>query len=101
MAVVNPNGALKVYFKKDGSAPLLQYGYGSYGMTMDPGFSTSIISLLDRGFVYAIAHIRGGQEMGRAWYENGKLLQKKNTFTDFIDVTEFLLREKFAEGTVK
>ena len=84
-------------FKKDGSAPLLQYGYGSYGLTMDPSFSITTISLLDRGFVYAIAHIRGGQEMGRAWYENGKLLNKKNTFTDFIDVTRFLVAEKYAD----
>jgi len=83
--------------KKDGSAPLLQYGYGSYGSTTDPAFSTTAISLLDRGFVYAIAHIRGGQEMGRAWYENGKLLNKRNTFTDFIDVTRFLVAQKYVD----
>ena len=83
-------------FKRDGSAALLQYGYGSYGASMDPGFSASIISLLDRGMIYALAHIRGGQEMGRAWYENGKLLHKKNTFTDFIDVTRWLVAEKYA-----
>jgi len=82
-------------FRRDGSAPLLQYAYGSYGYSMNPTFSSVRLSLLDRGFVYAIAHIRGGQEMGRAWYENGKLLRKMNTFTDFIDVTEFLVREKY------
>ena len=83
-------------FKRDGSAAMLQYGYGSYGASMDPAFSASIISLLDRGMIYALAHIRGGQEMGRAWYEDGKLLHKKNTFTDFIDVTRWLVAEKYA-----
>lgn len=83
-------------FEKNGQAALLQYGYGSYGLSMDPGFSVSVVSLLDRGMAYAIAHIRGGQEMGRAWYENGKLLNKKNTFTDFIDVTEFLVQQGYA-----
>lgn len=75
----------------DGNNPLLQYGYGSYGISMNPRFNSSIISLLDRGFIYAIAHIRGGQEMGRQWYEDGKLLNKMNTFTDFIDVSLFLI----------
>jgi oligopeptidase B len=84
-------------FRKDGTAPLLQYGYGSYGSSIDPGFSYSVISLLDRGFVYAIAHIRGGQEMGRDWYENGRLLNKRNTFTDFIDVTRYLVAQKYAD----
>ena len=84
-------------FSKDGSAPLLQYGYGSYGVSMDPQFSYTTISLLDRGFVYAIAHIRGGQEMGRRWYEDGKLLNKRNTFTDFIDVTRYLVERKYAD----
>jgi oligopeptidase B len=83
--------------RKDGSAPLFQYGYGSYGLSMDPGFSASVVSLLDRGFIYAIAHIRGGQEMGRNWYESGKLLKKQNTFNDFIDVTRFLVQEKYAD----
>jgi oligopeptidase B len=83
-------------FKRDGSAALLQYGYGSYGASMDPGFNSNVLSLVDRGMVYAIAHIRGGQEMGRAWYEDGKLLKKMNTFTDFIDVTDFLVAEKYA-----
>ncbi|TAA28883.1 S9 family peptidase [Pseudoxanthomonas winnipegensis] len=83
-------------FKKDGTAALLQYGYGSYGLSMDPGFSGPVVSLLDRGMVYAIAHIRGGEEMGRAWYDNGKLLKKKNTFTDFIDVTEALVKQGYA-----
>ena len=83
-------------FEKDGTAPLLQYGYGSYGASMDPSFNLPVVSLLDRGVVYAIAHIRGGQEMGRHWYESGKLLTKKNTFTDFIDVTKHLVAEGYA-----
>lgn len=82
---------------RDGSAPLLQYGYGSYGISMDPSFSSTLLSLLDRGFVYALAHVRGGQEMGRAWYENGKLLNKMNTFTDFIDVTRWLVANRYAD----
>ena len=82
----------------DGSAPLYQYGYGSYGASMDPTFSTSRLSLVNRGFVYAIAHIRGGQEMGRAWYEQGRLLNKKNTFTDFIDVTDHLINEGWVDA---
>ncbi|MFY7827575.1 MAG: S9 family peptidase [Flectobacillus sp.] len=82
-------------FKKDGSQPLLQYAYGSYGYSIDPYFSAARLSLLDRGFAFAIAHIRGGQEMGRLWYENGKMLQKKNTFFDFIDVSEYLIQEKW------
>jgi oligopeptidase B len=82
-------------FDKNGKAPLLLYGYGSYGMSMDASFSSSRLSLLNRGFVFAIAHIRGGQEMGRSWYENGKLMHKMNTFTDFIDCAEFLAREKY------
>ena len=83
-------------FQKDGRAPLLQYAYGSYGNSIDPGFNLPVVSLLDRGMVYAIAHIRGGQEMGRKWYDDGKLFQKKNTFTDFIDVTDFLVGEGYA-----
>ena len=83
-------------FKPDGTAAVLQYAYGSYGMSMDPGFNLSVVSLIDRGMVYAIAHIRGGQEMGRQWYDNGKLLNKKNTFTDFIDVTDMLVKEGYA-----
>ncbi|MBN8264636.1 MAG: S9 family peptidase [Xanthomonadales bacterium] len=83
-------------FEKNGKAALLQYGYGSYGASMDPGFSVTTVSLLDRGMAYAIAHIRGGQEMGRQWYEDGKLLHKQNTFTDFIDVTDFLVKEGYA-----
>jgi oligopeptidase B len=81
--------------KKDGAAPLLLYGYGSYGASMDASFSSARLSLLNRGFVFAIAHIRGGQEMGRHWYEDGKLMKKKNTFTDFIDCAEFLIKEKY------
>ena len=83
-------------FVRDGSAPLLQYAYGSYGLSTDPGFSSARFSLVDRGFVYAIAHIRGGQEMGRAWYDDGRLLHKKNSFADFIDVTHFLVAERYA-----
>ncbi len=82
-------------FRKDGSHPLLLYGYGSYGATMDASFDAARLSLLDRGFAYAIAHIRGGQELGRAWYEDGKLLKKRNTFTDFIACGEHLVRESF------
>ncbi|XP_024025988.1 uncharacterized protein LOC21405850 [Morus notabilis] len=81
--------------KLDGSDPLLLYGYGSYEICIDPSFRTSRLSLLDRGFIYAIAHIRGGGEMGRQWYEKGKLLKKKNTFTDFIACAEYLIREKY------
>ncbi len=83
-------------FVRDGSAPLLQYAYGSYGLSMDAAFSSARFSLIDRGVVYAIAHIRGGQEMGRAWYDDGRLLHKKNTFADFIDVTHFLVAEGYA-----
>lgn len=82
-------------FRKNGKAPLYQYAYGSYGSSSDPRFRSNIISLLDRGFAYAIAHIRGGQEMGRRWYDDGKLLNKRNTFTDFIDVTRFLVEQKY------
>ena len=83
-------------FKKDGSAPLYQYAYGSYGSSSAPSFRSSVLSLVDRGFVYAIAHIRGGQEMGRHWYEDGKLLKKINTFTDYIDVTDYLVKQQYA-----
>ena len=76
---------------QDGTAPMLQYAYGSYGFSMDPGFASARFSLIDRGFVYAIAHIRGGQEMGRTWYDDGRLLKKKNSFNDFVDVTRFLV----------
>lgn len=86
----------KDLFQRNGQSSLLLYGYGSYGLSMDPYFSFSRLSLLDRGFVYAIAHIRGGQEMGRKWYEEGKLLKKKNTFYDFIDCGEYLVQEKYA-----
>lgn len=84
--------------KKDGKNPLVLYGYGSYGATMDVYFSSSRLSLLDRGFVFAIAHIRGGEEMGRQWYEDGKLLKKKNTFLDFIACGEYLVKEKFTNN---
>jgi oligopeptidase B len=83
-------------FARNGSAPLLQYGYGAYGLSMDPSFSSARLSLLDRGFVYAIAHVRGGQEMGRAWYDTGRKLHKKNTFNDFLDVTRALVESRYA-----
>lgn len=81
--------------KRDGQNPLLLYGYGAYGLSLDPAFTSPRLSLLDRGFIYAIAHVRGGQELGRQWYEDGKLLKKKNTFTDFIACAEYLIRERF------
>jgi len=81
--------------KLDGNNPALIYGYGSYGATMSPYFSSTRLSLLDRGFVYAIAHIRGSQYMGRQWYEDGKLLKKMNTFTDFNDCAEYLIEQKY------
>jgi oligopeptidase B len=81
----------------DGTAPCLLHGYGSYGHNTDPDFSIPRLNLLDRGFVYAIAHIRGGQEMGRYWYDDGKLLKKKNTFTDFIDAADYLVNEKICD----
>jgi oligopeptidase B len=81
--------------KKDGKNPLLLYAYGSYGASMDPYFSSIRLSLLDRGFIYAIAHIRGGEDLGREWYENGKLLKKKNTFTDFIDCSKYVIEQKY------
>ena len=83
--------------RRDGTAPLLLEGYGSYGLSYDPDFSIPRLSLLDRGFVVAIAHVRGGQEMGRAWYEDGKLLNKQNTFNDFVDATRFLVKEGYAD----
>ncbi|WP_309984273.1 MULTISPECIES: S9 family peptidase [Dyadobacter] len=90
---------------KSAETPLLLYAYGSYGNSMDAAFSSTRLSLLNRGFIYAIAHIRGGQEMGRQWYEDGKMFKKKNTFNDFIDCAEHLIKENytskehlFAEG---
>ncbi len=82
-------------FPKDGSRPFLLYAYGSYGSTTEPDFDSSVLSLVDRGFGYAIAHVRGGQEMGRRWYDDGKMMHKKNTFNDFIDVAEYLVRERY------
>jgi oligopeptidase B len=84
--------------KLDGNNPLLQYAYGSYGSTIDPSFSTIRLSLLDRGFIYAISHIRGGEYLGRHWYEKGKLLTKINTFTDFIDCSKFLIEQKYTSN---
>lgn len=83
----------------DGSAPLLLYGYGSYGLSMNADFQSPRLSLLDRGCVFAIAHVRGGQELGRQWYDDGKLLKKKNTFTDFIACGEHLVRERYTSRT--
>ena len=87
--------AYKKGFKKDGQSPMLLYGYGSYAIPMDPGFSATRLSLMDRGFAYAIAHIRGGTDMGYSWYEDGKLLKKKNSFRDFIASAEMLVAQKF------
>ena len=91
LSLVYRAGSMRV-----GTAAMLQYAYGSYGSSMDPGFSVTNVSLLDRGMVYAIAHIRGGQEMGRKWYEDGKLFRKKNSFNDFIDVTDDLVTKGYA-----
>ncbi|WZL89469.1 S9 family peptidase [Salinimicrobium sp. 3283s] len=84
--------------KRDGKNPVLQYAYGSYGSTIDPYFSNVRLSLLDRGFIFVIAHVRGGEYLGRQWYEDGKLLKKKNTFTDFIDCTRYLIEEKYTSA---
>jgi oligopeptidase B len=85
-------------WKRDGAQPLLLYAYGSYGVTMEPTFNSSVLSLVDRGFTYAIAHIRGGQEMGRQWYDDGKMLRKKNTFNDFVDVAEYLVKNRYTNA---
>jgi len=82
-------------WKQDGTHPLLEYAYGSYGSTTEATFNSSVLSLVDRGFGYAIAHIRGGQEMGRKWYDDGKMMKKKNTFNDFVDVGQYLVDNKF------
>jgi oligopeptidase B len=84
--------------KKDGNSPLHLYGYGSYGSSQDASFSSARLSLLNRGFAFAIAHVRGGQEMGRSWYEDGKMMKKINTFTDFIDCAEYLIANKFTSA---
>ena len=93
--------AISLVYHKDtdpkAGGPLYLYGYGSYGATMDPYFSSSRLTLLDRGFIWAVAHIRGGQYLGRPWYEDGKLLKKKNTFTDFIDASKFLIEENYTQ----
>jgi oligopeptidase B len=82
-------------FKRDGSAPLYIDGYGAYGLSNDPYFSSNRVSMLDRGFVIALAHVRGGAELGQGWYEAGRLLAKQNTFNDFVDVTDHLVRERY------
>ncbi len=93
---------VSIVYRKDTKinekTPLLLYAYGSYGATMDPYFSSSRLSLLDRGFIYALAHIRGGQELGRPWYEDGKMLKKKNTFNDFVDVSKYLIDKKYTSA---
>jgi oligopeptidase B len=86
---------LRKGFPKDGSRPFLLYAYGAYGSTSEPDFDATVLSLVDRGFGYALAHIRGGQEMGRRWYEDGKMMRKKNSFYDFIDAAEYLVRERY------
>ena len=94
--------AMSIVYKKgiklDGTNPVLQYAYGSYGSTIDPSFSSIRLSLLDRGFIYAIAHIRGSEYLGRPWYENGKLLTKKNTFTDFVDCSKYLIDNHYTSN---
>ena len=85
----------KALFNKDGSNPLYQYGYGSYGYTIEPDFSSSVLSLLDRGVVYAIAHVRGSEMLGRAWYDDGRMLNKQNSFNDFVDVTKALVEQGY------
>jgi oligopeptidase B len=89
---------LKKGAQPDGQSPLLLYAYGSYGATTEPTFRSGVLSLVDRGFVYAIAHIRGGQEMGRGWYDDGKMLSKRNTFYDFEDVAEWLVKERYTSS---
>jgi oligopeptidase B len=93
VSLLMPRGA-----RLDGSSPLLLYAYGSYGATMEPGFNSNVLSLVDRGMIYAIAHIRGGQEMGRQWYDDGKMLRKLNTFNDFIDVAEYLIKAGYTRA---
>lgn len=90
--------AYKKGLEIDSDTPMLLYGYGSYGINMDAYFSVTRLSLLDRGFIYAMAHIRGGEEMGRAWYEDGKLLKKKNTFNDFIDISKYFIDNKYTSA---
>ncbi len=82
-------------FERDGTQPLYLYGYGAYGVAMSPSFSSARLSLLDRGFAYAIAHVRGGDELGYAWYEAGKLDRRTNTFNDFVDAAEFLIQQRY------
>src|SRR5690625_6626778 len=84
--------------KLNKNTPLLQYGYGSYGVTIDPSFSSTRLSLLDRGFIYVIAHVRGSAYLGREWYDSGKMLNKKNTCTDFIGVSKFLIEEGYTSS---
>ena len=93
---------ISVFYRKpltrDGKRPAFLYAYGSYGFSVDPDFSSRLLSLVDRGFVCAIAHVRGGQEMGRPWYDQGRMLRKKNTFTDFIDAAEYLVGERWTSS---
>ena len=93
---------LSIVYRKDtvinANTPVLQYAYGSYGYTVDDSFSISRLSLLDRGFIFALAHVRGGEYLGRPWYEDGKLLNKKNTFIDFIACSEYLIQNNFTSA---
>lgn len=93
VSILLPAGAVL-----DGSHPLLLYAYGSYGSTTEPTFNSSVLSLVDRGMIYAVAHIRGGQEMGRQWYDEGKMMKKKNTFYDFIDVAQYLIKNRYTRS---
>jgi oligopeptidase B len=86
-------------FHKNGQGPLLQYAYGSYGYSMDPTFSSARLSLLNRGFAYALCHIRGGQELGRQWFEDGRMMRKMNSFTDFIDCSEYLIKNHYTSAS--
>ena len=83
--------------RRDGTAPVYQYAYGAYGLSQDPSFRATVLSLVDRGFVYALAHVRGGQELGRPWYDDGRMLAKRHSFDDFVDVTRHLVREGYAD----
>ena len=92
---------ISIVYRKDreGAGPALLYGYGSYEISIDPSFSSLRLSLFDRGFAFAIAHIRGGGDMGRLWYEHGKFGEKKNTFTDFIACAEHLIAKGYTEAS--
>jgi oligopeptidase B len=98
-AMIPVSMVYKKSLKKNGPQPLLLYGYGSYGISMPLGMRSSRLALVDRGMIYAIAHIRGGGEMGKAWHDNGKMMKKKNTFSDFVEVAEFLVNNHYTDST--